>query len=139
MHFPIVLAALLVLGSDPQEPQPSPAHLAPATCPAGNAGTRRIVDRFLSRAGYAQFRTQTGTTGLAPTNVRLLADAQDSAACSRLNGIYGNVSSEWVTAYYKAGSRYFVAVHRADSRVWMGTVPLYILDQNFTQVGSYAM
>lgn len=145
MQIPIIFALLASLGGRAQEPQQVPAHVSTdsrTTCPAGNEGTRRIMDRFLQHDGYAGSRAETGTVGLSSRDVRPLGDERDAEECARLNRLFGagGGQGEWVWAYYRAGNRYFVAVHRADQqRIWMGHVPLYVFDENFEPIGSYAM
>lgn len=141
--IPIIVATLLS-GSSSHGPAAtrtlSPTD--PTTCPAENPKTRDLVVRFLSHPSFATARSDMGTSGLTAADVRLLSDAQDAAACARLNETFGasGREGEWIWSYFKAGNRYFVSIRHADTTQFrLGFVPLFVYDESFTRIGGYAM
>jgi hypothetical protein len=138
------ILALLVAGGGWGATLPSPpAHAAAFSCPAAVPHTRALVEKFLTSEAHASSRQETGTTGVSTSQIRLLTDETDAAACTRLNGILGASGSHgsWVWSYYAAGGRYFVAMQHVDSGdvQRIGWVPLLVYDQGFNRIGGYVM
>lgn len=134
----VLLAGLLLAATiTPQ------AARAQTTCPPDGQGSRAIVERFLARPGFGPDRAQLSLAGATMSNVRVLTDASDAAACQSLSTAVGATSAgpNWRVTFYRVGNYYFVAFRRSETANtrWLGFVPLYIFDTAFNQVNGLTM
>jgi hypothetical protein len=139
------IPVLLLTGGSTRSalPRRTPIHPPAAPCPAAVPHTRALVEKFLTSDAHASSRQETGTAGVSTSEIRLLTDAADAAACWRLNDLLGGAGTHgsWVWSYYAAGGRYFVAMQYVDpaDTERIGWVPVLVYDQGFNRVGAYAM
>ena len=77
------------------------------------------------------------------SNVRVLTDATDAAACQQLSAAVDAPSAgpNWRWTVYRVGNYYFVSFRRSETAnsKWLGFVPLYIFDTSFHQVRGMTM
>ena len=117
--------------------------LAQSTCPPDGSGSRELIYRFLTRTGFGPDRSELGLTGATMSDVRVLSDATDAAACQQLATAVDAASAgaSWRWTGYRVGSYYFVSFRRSETAnsKWLGFVPLYIFDTTFRQVRGLTM
>ena len=117
--------------------------LAQSMCPPDGPGSRELVSRFLTRTGFGSDRSELGLTGATMSNVQVLSDATDAAACQQLAAALdiGTAGPNWRWTGYRIGDYYFVAFRRSETATgkWLGFVPLYIFDTTFRQVRGMTM
>ena len=139
LWLPALAAAVLALA-------PAARAAAQTTCPADNFEARDVVTTFLSDPAFQAERQTAGTTAVDTSHVRVLNDAQDAAACTRLmSGIISRYrAAPWLPVFYAADGFYFITivkgpVEQTQIRVENGVlkgemylVPLSVLAGAFT-------
>jgi hypothetical protein len=123
----------------PSAPSTPARQMTP--CPADHPDSRELVNRFLTRDGYAEDRSSLGLSGATTASVRVLSDETDGTVCQRFaDEIAASGSGPgWAWTAYEIGGYYFVAFRHADANVHLGFVPLYIFTTGFQQVRGITM
>jgi len=126
---------------------------ASAQCPPDNELTRGNVEWFIEKPGWEDARIATGTNGLIVSQLRLLTDDQDQAACQHFNienssminktrSVEAGGGPVYHVAYYKAGSFYFISTVLAQPTnpdyhsVGLSFIEVY--DNNLNRITGYS-
>lgn len=122
-------------------------------CPAEQEMARLNAVALASSPDFARARALDGIRAAAPTDVRLLRDPADAAACTRLhawlNANNAAPPERWRRSFYRVGNLYYVSVVQISTRpdtipsgyVWI-ELPhhaVFILNLEFEQVTGIAM
>lgn len=107
---------------------------------------RRIVNKFLTRPGFADGRVKTGTVGLDTTDVRLLVDPADTQECITLNTAFGLSSPQsqpehWM--YFRSDQGHIFVIEilppTPPGVIRLRWTPMWILDSDYKFLGGYMM
>ena len=157
----LALLAGMLTGSSGDGASSLEERMGPAqqtACPAETERSRRIVERFGSsdEAPLVRAREHYALPQVAANALRPLVDERDADACKRLHQFVRTRTSApgvrrgvpWLPSFYSAGDHYYVVLDKDRStdtlppgriRLSRGFTPLYILDRQFTLVGSPGM
>ena len=138
----IVVMASAIVGLAVDGPAPADAAVQ-TTCPAEAARTRDNVVRFLTSSNFASSRQQYGMTGVDPSHLVLLNDAQNGTVCQKLRNTVQPQPGRFplATSYYYAYGFYFVSTTWIvpEGRIWTGYSPLVILRSDLTYVDTFGI
>jgi hypothetical protein len=122
----------------------TPSSIPAGPCPPDDPDSREMVTRFVTRPSWQADRDTLGWwTPVYASQIRLLTDATDAAACNQIIAAVGapDWKPGWRWTAYQVNGLYFVAKRRArtDGSLGFGFSPLFILDANFQVIRGAAL
>jgi len=115
-------------------------------CPTANEEIREKSLKNLSiifeSSAYSSDRNELGIDHLDSQDIFLMTDTNYGNSCDQLNSIstinsVDNMIEDWHKLYYKAGSFYFIVYTKR--KLGLGFSPVYMFDQNFELIASWAL
>jgi len=135
-----ILAILSILLS--HEPRHTPISLVDSLvlkavngCRADNDLTRENMVLFISHPRWKDNRIATGTDGLDPSQLKLLTDDQDLAACQHFNTEHNAAINQTHSEAEGGGPNYHIVYYKAGSFYFVSTVLAQPLNPEYHSVG----
>ncbi len=141
LNYPWIILSLVGLASAEPGTPTAFTHMKLASvevCPPDQPRARRMLERYLTAPAATGLRQEHGTEGISPSDVHLLVDSSDSAACRTLiSGIGLPNDTPRAMTIYSARGRYFVAAINQGTVVTQN--PFMVFDANFSLLGVAGM
>jgi hypothetical protein len=122
----------------------TPPAKSASVCPEDHPKSREMLTRFLTRPSWQPDRDSIGFwTPVYASQIRLLTDATDAAACQRIIAAVGAPDWQpgWRWTAYQVNGLYFVAKRSVltPGSHRFGFSPLFILNANFQVIRGAAL